>query len=105
MVTDKKGKERKRYRYEDMMTPYEKFCSVQRPSQYLKKGSTLKQLDAFTKEMNDNEAAKQLNSAKNQLFKQLHERLKLGGLIMSYYHSLQAHFWIGIYLGDLFSNR
>ena len=76
-MTNKKGKERKRYRYEDMMTPYEKFCSVQRPSQYLKKGSTLKQLDAFTKEMNDNEAAKQLNSAKNQLFKQLHERHKL----------------------------
>ena len=79
------------------MTPYEKFCSVQRPSQYLKKGSTLKQLDAFTKEMNDNEAAKQLNSAKNQHFKQLHERLKLGGLIMNYCHSLQAYFRFGIY--------
>jgi len=28
IVIDKKGKERKRYRYEDMMTPYEKFCSL-----------------------------------------------------------------------------
>ncbi len=77
-MTDKKGKERIRYRYEDMMTPYEKFLSLPKPGQYLKKGTTLKQLDAFAKEMNDNEAAEQLNSAKNQLFKQLHERLKLG---------------------------
>ncbi len=60
------------------MTPYEKFRSLPKPSQYLKKGATLKQLDAFAKEMNDNEAAEQLNLAKNQLFKQLHERLKLG---------------------------
>lgn len=78
IVTDKKGKERKRYRYEDMMTPYEKFRSLSKPGQYLKKGITLKQLDAFAREMNDNDAAEQLNSAKNQLFKQLHERLKLG---------------------------
>jgi len=78
IVTDKKGKERKRYRYEDMMTPYEKFRSLSKPGQYLKKGITLKQLDAFAIEMNDNDAAEQLNSAKNQLFKQLHERLKLG---------------------------
>lgn len=77
IITDKKGKQRKRYRYEDMMTPYEKLCSLQRPSQYLKSGISLKQRDAFAKEMNDNEAAEQLNSAKNQLFKQLHERLKL----------------------------
>ena len=77
IVVDNKGKERKRYRYEDMMTPYEKFCSLPTPSQYLKKGFTFKQLDAFAKEMNDNEAAEQLNSAKNQLFKQLHERLKI----------------------------
>ena len=59
-MTDKKGKERKRYRYEDMMTPYEKFRSLSKPGQYLKKGITLKQLDAFAREMNDNDAAEQL---------------------------------------------
>lgn len=52
--------------------------SLSKPSQFLKKGITLKQLDAFANEMNDNEAAEQLNSAKDQLFKQLHEQLKLG---------------------------
>jgi transposase InsO family protein len=78
ITIDKKGKQRKQYRYDDMMTPYEKFRSLPEPGQYLKEGSTLKQLDAFANEMNDNDAAEQLNSAKQQLFKQLHERLKIG---------------------------
>ncbi len=73
-VIDSKGKERKRYRYDDMMTPYEKFRSLQRSSQYLKSGVALKQLDAFAREMTDNEAAEQLNSARDALFKQFHEQ-------------------------------
>ncbi len=76
-VTDKKGKQRKKYRYQDMMTPYEKFCSLARPSQYLAPGMTLGKLDAFASEMTDNEAAEQLNSTRDHLFKQLHERLKM----------------------------
>lgn len=46
-VIDDKGKSRKKYRYEDMMTPYEKLLSLPRPSQYLKRGITLKSLNAF----------------------------------------------------------
>ncbi len=76
-ITDDKGKQRKKYRYEDMMTPYEKFRSLVKPSQYLKPGVTFRNLDAFANEMTDNEAAEQLNSARNHLFKQLHERLKI----------------------------
>jgi hypothetical protein len=76
-VTDDKGKEKKKYRYEDMMTPYEKFRSLSKPSQYLKPGIAFKMLDVFASEMTDNEAAEQLNSARDQLFKQLHERLKI----------------------------
>ncbi len=76
-ITDKKGKQRKKYRYEDMMTPYEKFLSLSRPSQYLKPEVTLRKLDAFALEMTDNEAAEQMNLAKDKLFRQLHERLKL----------------------------
>ncbi len=76
-VTDDKGKEKKKYRYEDMMTPYEKFRSLPKPSQYLKPGITFKTLDAFASKMTDNEAAEQLNSARDHLFKQLHERLKI----------------------------
>ena len=76
IITDDKGKEHKKYRYDDRMTPYEKLHSLPRPSQYLKPGVTLKQLDAFANEMTDNEAAKRLNSARDKLFEQLHERLK-----------------------------
>ncbi len=60
------------------MTPYEKFRSLAKPSQYLKPGISLRNLDAFAHEMTDNEAAEQLNSARNHLFTQLHERLKIG---------------------------
>jgi transposase InsO family protein len=76
-ITDDRGKQKKKYRYEDMMTPYEKFRSLPRASQYLKPGITFKTLDAFMLEMTDNEAAEQLNSARDHLFKQLHERLKI----------------------------
>lgn len=76
-ITDDKGKQRKKYHYDDMMTPYEKFRSLRRPSQYLKPGVTFKNLDAFANEMTDNEAAEELNSARDYLFNQLHERLKI----------------------------
>ena len=38
---------------------------------------TFQQLDAFARAMTDDDAAEQLNSARDQLFKQLHERLKM----------------------------
>jgi len=78
ITTNEKGKQRKTYPYEGMMTPYEKFRSLPCASQYLKSGITFKKLDAFATQMNDNEAAEQLNSAQDKLFQQLHERLKTG---------------------------
>lgn len=66
--TDKKGKIRKRYRYADMMTPYEKLKSLPEASTYLKPGVTFKQLDEIASECSDNEAAKRLNEAKEKLF-------------------------------------
>ena len=76
-VIDDKGKAKKKYHYKDMMTPYEKLLSLPRPSQYLKNGFTIKELNAFAAEMTDNEAAEQLNSARDKLFNQLRERLEL----------------------------
>ena len=75
-ITDDKGKERKIYRYEDMMTPYEKFKSVPEASQYLKKGITLEQLNAQAAEMSDNDAALALNSARKKLFKDISAAMK-----------------------------
>lgn len=59
-----------------MMTPYERLRSLSSPNQYLKPGVTFKVLDEFMNEMTDNEAVEQLNSAQDNLFRQLHERQK-----------------------------
>lgn len=71
---DKKGKEKKIYRYENMMTPYEKFLSLEQPEQYLKEEVALEQLKAEAEAMSDNEAAEQLQRARQTLFKSVHER-------------------------------
>jgi len=67
-ITDKKGKQKKKYLYSDMMTPYEKSRSVPRASQYLKTGITFKKLDEFDQQMTDNEAVERLHSARDRLF-------------------------------------
>jgi hypothetical protein len=43
-VIDDKSKERKKYRYEDMKTPYDKLKSLDNAEQHLKKGGTFKKL-------------------------------------------------------------
>lgn len=72
--TDSKGKQRKRYPYEAMMTPFEKLQSLDNAAQYLKAGVTLQQLETFATEMTDNEAAVALDSARRLLFKTIHEQ-------------------------------
>ncbi|MGI9278694.1 MAG: hypothetical protein ACR2PX_03575 [Endozoicomonas sp.] len=57
-----------------MMTPYEKFLSLKKPEQYLKEGVTLKQLEEKATLMTDNEAARQLQLARETLFKSVYER-------------------------------
>ena len=75
-ITDAKGKERKKYSYKDMMTPYEKLKSIPEASQYLKDGVTLEQLDAQAAEMSDNDAALALNNARKKLFKDISAAMK-----------------------------
>ncbi len=71
---DAKGKQKKTYPYQAMMTPYEKFKSLPEAKQYLKPGMTFKQLDDIALSISDNEAAHQLNEARKQLFKTIHEQ-------------------------------
>ena len=73
-VTDSKGKERKTYRYENMMTPYEKLKSLEKWEGYLKEGVSEHTLDSQADSMSDNEAAHQLQLAREALFKTLFER-------------------------------
>src|SRR3990167_8924729 len=72
-VIDKKGKEKKQYKYKNMMTPYEKFKSLPDAEIYLKENFTFKMLDDIAKAMTDNESADYLQQQRKLLFKQIHE--------------------------------
>ena len=76
ILTDAKGRQRKRYPYELMMTPYEKLKSLHEAKQYLKAGITFKILDATASELSDNEAAQRMNDARAILFKTIFNRSK-----------------------------
>lgn len=75
-ITDTKGKERKKYRYEHMMTPFEKLKSLPDATLYLKPGMTFEQLDAVASRMSDNDAAAALNKARQALFQSIDDALK-----------------------------
>jgi transposase InsO family protein len=65
---DAKGRQRKRYRYEDLMTPYDKLKSLPQAEACLKPEVSWEALDALACEFTDHEAAQQLNRAREQLF-------------------------------------
>ena len=75
-ITDAKGKERKRYRYEEMKTPCEKLKSIPNASLYLKPGVTFEQLDAQANKMSDNDAALAMNTARKKLFRDISASIK-----------------------------
>jgi len=62
------------YPYKAMMTPYEKLKSVPDAERYLKPGTTFEQLDEIALSISDNEAVKQMNEAKRELFKSIFEQ-------------------------------
>ena len=73
-VTDKKGKQRKRYPYASLMTPYEKLKSIPDASTYLKPGLSFDILDKVAYRISDNAAADALQQARRQLFTTIHEQ-------------------------------
>jgi transposase InsO family protein len=75
-ITDTKGRQRKRYPYKLMMTPYEKLKSLHNAEQFLKPAITFDQLDAQATVISDNEAAQRLNNARATLFKTIFNRSK-----------------------------
>jgi len=75
-ITDAKGKERKRYRYEEMKTPYEKFKSLSNACDYLKPGITFAQLNVQAVKMSDNDAALAMNTARKKLFRDISASIK-----------------------------
>ena len=74
IFTDDKGKQRKKYHYDMMMTPYEKLKSLDNAKDFLKKSLSFEQLDIVAYKVSDNKSANQLNLAKKRLFKQINEQ-------------------------------
>ncbi len=75
-ITDARGRQRKRYPYKLMMTPYEKLKSLREAEQYLKPGITFQDLDARATALSDNDAAQRMNDARAILFKTIFNRSK-----------------------------
>ena len=67
-ITDKKGRINKRYRYQDVMTPFEKLRSLPEVEQYLKTGVTIDSLEDQARAMSDLEAAVDLKRTRARLF-------------------------------------
>ena len=78
-LTDSKGKQRKVYHYENMMTPYDKLKSLPTANDYLKPGNSFEILDSLAVEISDNQAADRLQKARRKLFQIIHgQTLKTG---------------------------
>jgi hypothetical protein len=74
ITLDDKGKQRKTYQYDKMMTPYEKLKSLDKADDFLKENVTFKQLDIVAYGISDNNFTDQMNLAKMRLFKQINEQ-------------------------------
>lgn len=68
---DKRGKEKKVYKYEDYQTPYEKLKSLPNAKKYLKPGVTFNQLDKIALAHSDTEFARRMNKQKDIIFMHL----------------------------------
>ncbi|MGH7480173.1 MAG: integrase [Candidatus Methylomirabilales bacterium] len=73
-VADKKGKIRKCYPLDKVMTPLEKLASLPTVAEFIKPGVTLDALQAQARELSDNEAATRMNDARRCLFLSIHKR-------------------------------
>lgn len=77
-VIDDRGRQRKRYRYEHMTTPYEKLKSLPDAERFLRPGLAFHSLDDIAYAISDNEAARRLQEARRKLFHSIEERLLAG---------------------------
>lgn len=71
VITDKKGKQKKKYPYKNITTPYERFKSLPNAEQYLKPGITFKMLDEVATKLTDMQSATLMKKARDKLFKEI----------------------------------
>ena len=74
--TDAKGKIRKTYPHEEIMTPWERLKTIPKYSTYLKDGITAQDLERQANAMSDNDAAKKVQLARKLLFQSFNRRSK-----------------------------
>ena len=68
---DAKGRQRRLYHYQDIMTPFDKLVSLPDIDQHLKPGISLALLHTQARAQSDSEAARSLNHAKTALFEHI----------------------------------
>ena len=70
-VIDHRGKIKKTYPYQEVMTPYEKLKSLHEAESHLLPGVTLERLGDIAHQMSDNEFAERMVKARSDLFQQI----------------------------------
>jgi len=70
-VIDHRGKIKKTYPYEEVMTPHERLKSVPKAESYLRPGVTLEKLWTIANQMSDNQFAERMVNARSKLFQQI----------------------------------
>ena len=70
-VIDHRGKVKKIYPYQEVMTPYEKLKSLPEAASYLRQGVTMERLDDIANQMSDNEFAERMVKARSNLLQNI----------------------------------
>ncbi len=70
-TVDAKGRVRKRYRQQDVITPYEKLKSLPQAESYLRPGISFAMLDAEANALSGMATARLLNEARDALFREI----------------------------------
>jgi hypothetical protein len=70
-IIDHRGKMKRTYPREEVMTPFEKLKSLPGAAEYLAPGVTLAKLDAIAGQMSDNQFAERMVQARSDLFRQI----------------------------------
>jgi hypothetical protein len=73
---DAKGKIRKTYPHNQIMTPWDRLKSIPKYETYLKPGITSQSLNQQANAMSDNDAAREVQKARKRLFQSINRRAK-----------------------------
>ena len=75
-IIDAKGKIRKTYPHDQIMTPWERLKIVTTYENYLKPGITIESLEHTANALSDNDAARHVQDARKRLFQTINRRSK-----------------------------